>query len=161
MKNEMLTRIGTAAMAVLMTAAFTPILVSAQEDGKNALVGVWNLQVSRRNCDTGAVIAVVPAMLTFHRGGTMSDWGTGMSPSLRSPGQGIWNSESDGHYSQAFQFFRFNADGTLAGRQVNRTNVTLFNNGNNILNNAVAQIFDVNGNLIAVNCSTALGTRFQ
>ena len=162
-----------------MLATFAQISVSAQDQGNEesgaqarevspassrqarALVGVWNVQVTRLNCQTGAVIGTASAMLTYARGGTMIDWGTGMSPSLRSPGQGVWSYDSGRNYTSAFQFFRFNADGTLAGRQIVRSQIELSHDANGLINSANAQILDVNGNVIANNCSTATATRFQ
>ncbi len=181
MKNTFLKTIGGTMLAILMLAAFAQISVSAQEDIVNnekgdeqnredlstrrentrKLEGVWDVSVTRFNCQTGTVIATVPAMLTYMRGGTMSDWGTGNPPSLRSPGQGVWSYVSRRHYASAFQFFRFNADGTLAGKQIVRSQIELSNDGNTHTISTTAQVLDVNGNVIANNCSNATATRFE
>jgi hypothetical protein len=125
------------------------------------LEGVWDVQVTRLNCQTGAVIATVPALLTYMRGGTMSDWGTGTPPSQRSPGHGVWSYDSGRDYTSAFQFFRYNPDGTLAGRQVVRNQIVLSRFGSSFNVTTTAQVLDVNGNVIANNCSTGVGTRFE
>lgn len=180
MKNIFLRIIGTAALATLMVAAFAQISVSAQdinndekggkqtqEDSLNRLSnarrleGVWNIQVTRINCQTGAVIANFPAMHVYRHGGTMDDFGAQNSPSLRGPGYGIWNYGSNRHYKLSFQFFRFNADGTLAGRNVARQENELSQDGNNFTQTSVAQAFDVNGNVIGTNCAVATGVRFE
>jgi hypothetical protein len=134
---------------------------SAQQAKARRLEGVWDVQVTRLNCQTGAVIATVPAMLTYMRGGTMSDWGTGTAPSQRSPGMGVWSYESGRNYTSAFQFFRYNPDGTLAGRQVVRNQIVLSDSGSSFDVTTTAQILDLNGNVIANNCSTGVGTRFE
>ena len=181
MKNTILKTIGTI-LAILMLTVFTQISVSAQEDifteeksdeqtqvldlsvqrrNARALEGVWNHTNTRRNCATGEAIQTFAVMHTYMRGGTMSDWGAGSPPSLRSNGQGIWNYQSRRLYTTAFQFFRFNPDGTYAGKQVVREQIRLSLDGNSYNASATAQVFDAGGNVIANNCSTGIGTRFE
>ncbi|MBA2493270.1 MAG: hypothetical protein H0V31_01070 [Acidobacteria bacterium] len=91
MKNTFLKTIGTTVLTILMLATFAQISVSAQDKnseeesstqtqedssarrGRNeiALEGSWNIQVTRRNCETGAALVTFPTMSTFMRGGTM------------------------------------------------------------------------------------------
>jgi hypothetical protein len=182
MRNTFWKTIGTTTLAALMTITIAHISVSAQgdviaqEDGDKqiqqedlsqqrrnvrALEGVWNYTNIRRNCATGDAIQVFAVMHTYMRGGTMSDWGAGNPPSLRSNGQGIWHYESRRLYTTAFQFFRFNADGTFAGKQVVREEIQLSRDGNSYNATATAQVFDSSGNVIANNCSTGTATRFE
>jgi len=180
MKNTFLKTIGGTMLAILMVTMFTQISVSAQdknnkeessvqpledlstqEENERRLEGVWNVQVTRLDCQTGAVIGTGPAILTFVRGGTMHDFGTGRSPSTRSPGYGVWSHGSGRRYSDAFQFFLFNADGTLAGRQIVREQIELSRSENSFTNSASSQILDAGGNVVMTRCSTAIGTRFE
>ncbi len=180
MKNTFLKTIGTTVLTILMLATFAQISVSAQdiineEQGDEQtredsftlrantrrLEGVWDLTVTVRNCQTGAAIRTFPSMHTYMRGGTMQDFGVGGAPLPRSSGQGVWNYQSRGRYSAAFQFFRFNADGTLAGKQINRVQIELSHDGNNYTSSAVAQVLDAGGNIVANNCFTATATRFE
>lgn len=151
-------------LALACVAALGGIAASAQSDESRharSLEGVWNLQVTRVNCQTGTVIATFPAMHIYMRGGTMEDFGAQNSPTLRGPGYGTWTYESDGHFSLAFQFFRFNPDGTLAGRNVARQTNALSDDGNSLTQSSVAQALDTSGNVIGTNCASAIGTRFQ
>ncbi len=102
-------------------------------------------------------------MLTFMQGGTMQETGSRIAPSLRGPGHGVWRNVSEFHpqYTSTFQFFRFNADGTHAGRQIVRQQIELSNDGNSFTSSATAQVLDVNGNVTANNCSNGIGTRFE
>jgi hypothetical protein len=178
MKNIFSKKISGAILAILSIAVFSQISVSAQDKGSDeesvaqdrgglpgnplkALVGVWDIQVTGRNCQTGDVLRTFSAMQTYMRGGTMSDFGTGNVPSQRSPGMGIWNYESGRRYVTAFQFFRYNADGTLAGKQISRAQLQLSRDGDSYTTTVTAQVLDVNGNVIQNNCSTASATRFQ
>lgn len=180
MKNTFLKTIGVTMLAFLMLATFTQISASAQDvtNGEKSdeqtqedssalranarrLEGVWNLTVTRRDCLTGAAIGTGSAILTFVRGGTMHDFGTGRPPSTRSPGYGVWDYQSNRRYTDAFQFFLYNADGTFAGKQIVREQIVLSRDGNSLTNSATSQILDVNGNVIMNRCSTATATRFE
>ena len=180
MRNTFLKATGRAALAVLLLAMFAQIPVSAQDNSKeeqsgeqtqeaeskrrgNArkLEGSWNHQGMRLNCQTGAIIGTFQALFTFTRGGTFWESGSQISPSLRSPSHGVWSYQSGRRYTTAFQFFRFNADGTLAGRQIVRQQIELSHDGNSYTATATAQVVDVNGNVIANNCAAGEGTRFE
>lgn len=180
MKNTFLKTTGSAALAILIMAAFSQISVSAQDRGNEeetsmqerevspapnrparALEGSWNHQVTRLNCQTGTILGTFPAMFTFARGGTFWEAGSNTSPALRSPSHGVWSYQSSRQFTTAFQFFRFNADGTPAGRQVVRQQIELSHDGNSYTATATSQILDVNGNVLATNCSAGTATRFQ
>jgi hypothetical protein len=115
----------------------------------------------RLNCATGATLGTFQAMFTFNRGGTFWESGTQTSPALRSSSHGLWNYQSNRHYTTRFQFFRFNADGTPAGRQIVSQQIELSADGNSYTATATAQVLDVGGNVIANNCAAGSGTRFE
>jgi len=181
MKNTILKTIGTMALATLMLAMFAQISVSAQEDvvneqqieeqtledlsaqGENArrLEGSWNHEGMRLNCQTGAILGTFSAMFTFTHGGTFWESGTQISPALRSPSHGVWSHQNGRRYNTAFQFFRFNADGTLAGKQIVRQQIEVSRSGNSYTATATAQVLDAGGNVIANNCAAGTGTRFE
>ena len=156
-------KIGMAALAVLILPTFAQMSVSAQEprDEYRKLEGSWNTVVTRLNCTTGAVLGTFPAMFTFSQGGTFWEAGTNTPPTLRGPSHGFWNFESRGMYTAAFQFFRFNADGTLAGRAIVRQQIQLSDDWTTYTATARTQLLDVNGNIIATNCSSSFSTRFE
>jgi len=175
MKNILLKTIGKAALGILMLAVFAPIWVSAQDNGievqnleelsdqrgiERDLEGSWNTQVTIRNCETGAAIASFPAMNTFMRGGTMQEFSVG-SGLLRGPGHGVWNHQSGRRFSYAFQFFRFNADGTYAGLTRARRQVELSRSGNSYNASATIEIINTGGVVVATACATEVGTRFE
>lgn len=180
MTNTILKTIGKALTAFLMLAAFTQISVSAQDimseektdaqtqeesaaRRRNArrLEGSWNHTGTRLNCSTGAPTGTFSAMFTFNRGGTFWESGTQISPALRSPSHGVWSYDGGRSYTTSFQFFRFNPDGTLAGRQIVRQQLELSPSGNSYTTTATAQVLDSSGNVIANNCSSGTGTRFE
>ena len=156
-------KIGRAALGVLILPMFAQMLVLAQEprDEYRKLEGSWNTVVTRLNCTTGAVLGTFPAMFTYSQGGTFWEAGTNTPPTLRGPSHGFWNFESRGMYTAAFQFFRFNADGTLAGRAIVRQRIQLSDDWTTYGSIARTQLLDVSGNVIATNCSSGFSTRFE
>ncbi len=181
MKTTILKTISTM-LAILMLTIFAQISISAQEEISNTeksgeqtqeedaaarrsnsrkLEGSWNHTGTRLNCSTGAVLGTFQALFTFNRGGTFWESGTQTSPALRSSSHGLWSYQWNRRYTTAFQFFRFNADGTHAGRQIVRQQIQMSNDGNSYTATATAQVLDVNGNVTANNCAAGTATRFE
>src|SRR5213596_3784445 len=139
MKTTFLRTIGGTILTILMSATFGQISALAQnlEGGQTKnneqyaknIEGSWDHVTTRLNCQTGAVLGTFQAMFTFSAGGTFWEAGTNLAPSLRGPSHGVWERDSPGVYTTAFQFFRFNADGTLAGRQIVRQHIEVSDDG--------------------------------
>jgi len=180
MKNTILKTIGTAAMTILMMAMLTQISVFAQEDivieEKNGaltekesfsphdisrgLEGSWDAQVTFTNCRTGAAVSPpFPAMATYMQGGTMQEFGVA-SGLFRGPGHGVWSYLGGRNFSNSFQFFRFNPDGTPNGRVIVRKQID-FRPGNSYVATSRTEFYDNNGNLFMRGCATEIGTRFE
>ena len=93
------------------------VLDRLKEAQARKLEGTWRVQVTIRDCQTGAALRTFPAMLTFARGGTLTETTTGFGPAQRSPGHGFWR-HTDGHtYSVVSEAFLFNPAGAWTGTQ--------------------------------------------
>ncbi len=165
MKNKLMQTIVGTFLGLLMLIIGTQTLVFGQENKTNgqqssALVGVWRNTITLRNCQTGNQIATFQGLLTFHEGGTMSEFG-GINPVLRSPGHGVWQASNPFHPTFAFTFLRFNADGTFAGTQRVRSTVSLGLDGNAFQSTGMAEVLDVNDNVVGISCAATMATRFQ
>ncbi|MEP6703877.1 MAG: hypothetical protein ABJB34_03645, partial [Acidobacteriota bacterium] len=66
-----------------------------------------------------------------------------------------------GTFSGTFQFFRFNADGTIAGRQIVIQNIQLNRDGNGYTSDATSTVLGVAGNVLSTGCSAGVATRFE
>ncbi|MDQ3064522.1 MAG: hypothetical protein M3R14_16910 [Acidobacteriota bacterium] len=167
MKKQILKAIGGASLAILVLAVFAQSWVSAENKGSESLqtepslVGSWNVQVSIRDCHTGMILVTFPAMITYNQGGTMQETANDAAPLLRLPGHGVWSQHNGRRYSNAFQFFRFNPDGTFAGRNIIRGAISLGQSGNEYTTTDTVGVFDANGNLIVTACATSTATRFE
>lgn len=167
MKNKIMQTIVGTFLGLLMLLVATQTSVLGQEDKINgqqssALVGVWQVTVQPRNCQTGDPVApAFQSLYSFHEGGTATEDSAGLSPNLRSTAHGVWNTSNMFHPSFAFNFLRFNADGTFAGRNTVRAIVNLGQSGNDYTTNGTFEVFAANGNLITMGCVTSTATRFQ
>lgn len=122
--------------------------VSKHSQRARKIEGVWDVLVSRRDCQTGHPSPTPPnrVMNMFIRGGTLME--TGGRPTTRGPGLGTWQHLGGRRYSAVFRFFRFNTDGSSAGsRKVTRT-IELSRDANEFTATASDELFDADDNLI-------------
>ena len=146
------------------------ISVSGREDGDSAaksggIAGVWRTVVSSQDCVTGTPAPFsIRSLLTFHSGGTMSEWGVvpGSSPALRSPGHGVW-SRGQGwqNYTYTFTHYLYDAAGAYIGRQKVAGSIVYDASGDRITMNARVEARNANEEVIASFCATSVGTRFE
>jgi hypothetical protein len=119
--------------------------------------GAWESTITIRDCTSGAVVRTFKGMNTFHRGGTLSD--TNNAPTAtRGPGQGVWK-KGAGTYTASFRFYRYNADGSLAGSQKVTRTTTLGTDGNSSSGTISAQIIDTSETVLQTLCGTEASVR--
>ena len=126
--------------------------------------GVWQVIRGGVNCNdpNQALGLPFPAIMTFHRDGTVS--GAAKSPvtgPFDTPEHGLWQREPG---SQNYSFrelqYRYDGSGTFLGSLVITANVEL--TGANSFNySATIQLANANGNPIATLCGRATATRFE
>ena len=167
MKLRTLGAVFGVALTFVLALTATQMSASAQEEsgkistGNGKIVGVWDVRVTRRDCQTGDALGVNPPVMNmFNRGGTLLETGAGL-PTRRGPGLGTWQYVGGHSYSAVFRFFRFNADGSFAGtRRVART-IELSRDANEFTATATDELFDANGELIQAGCATETATRLE
>jgi len=125
------------------------------------LEGTWRVQVSIRDCTSGAVLRTFPAMLTFAKGGTLTETTTGFPPALRTPDHGVWSFFGEHSYTGVSEAFLFNPAGVWTGTQRLTQSIEIGQDGDELNSTASNEIFDINGNLILTGCATAVGSRFE
>lgn len=180
MKNTILKTVGAAALAILMMAMFAQIPAFAQEvktdklqndeltsensseqDGGERIVGTWDVQVTIRNCQTGAAIRTFPSVTSYMSGGTFVESTSGTPQALKTPGQGVWSQLSRQTYRLAFKSFNFDAGNNFTGWQIVRQQVTLNRRADESESAGTVQVYAPNGNLVFTGCSTATAVRFE
>ena len=191
MKNTFLKTTVGKFLALLMLFGCTQFFVSGQESeqgdlqeeqtelsGRN-IVGAWRTAITLVNCQTGLPVSPVGrGLLTFNKGGTLSEYnaGPGSSPAMRSPGHGVWAQNDDRrNYSFVFVINRYDASSVFIGTTkvtaalelgvIGASGNLFTRNGVNDFNTytttASVEIFDARDNLIGTGCATSVGTRIQ
>jgi hypothetical protein len=156
----------TVCLAVVTSAAGA-VLVQACGGGDNAtaqsatdpIIGVWESAVTQKDCTSGATVATFRGAQVFHAGGTLTDTNS-TAPSTRSVGMGVWVKGSD-NYTATFRFYRYNADGSLAGTNVVTRTVTLSADGNSATASTSLKVLDTAGNTLQSGCASDTATRFH
>jgi hypothetical protein len=160
-RTQKIMKQGILGIVVAIACAHAAIIAQdppVEPEGKG-IEGTWDHQVTIRICATGAPIAQVSTMSTYGQGGVISEVSAGQSPAVRSPGLGVWNHVRGREYSEAVRFFRFNPDGTRAGKTVILSNfVHLLDD--TLDYTSMVRNYDVNGVLVSTVCATTTSTRF-
>ena len=160
MKNTILKTIGVLALAISVLTMLAPVWVSGQSGG-GRLEGTWDVQVTIRNCQTGAAIRAFPSLTTFMSGGTTLDSTSGVPQALKTPGQGVWSHVNGNTYRFSFKSFSFDAGGNSTGSTKITHEASLDSNAAEYTSAGTAEVYDPNGNLIFTGCSTTTATRFE
>jgi hypothetical protein len=137
----------------------------AQEDSSGSqggrLEGTWRVQVSVRDCQTGAVLRAFPALFAFAKGGTLTETTAGQSPALFTPGFGVWRHTKGQTYTAVNEVFVFNPAGVwIQTHRFTRT-IDLDRGANDFTDTIKLEILDTSGNLIAPGCGTSVARRFE
>ena len=163
------TFIGLASVAVLalvvafMSTAVTPAAPKLQSSDSQGgkIEGTWRVQVTLRNCQSGAEIRVFPALLTFADGGTLTGTSTVISPGLRSPDHGVWGHDGGRSYHAVDEAFIFTPAGVWVSTQRLSQSIELSADGDTFTSDAHTEFFDTLGNLTSSGCATAVATRMK
>ena len=122
--------------------------------------GVWQVVRHGVNCnDPNQVLSTFPAIMTFHRDGTMTADTGALEGSTNE--YGSWQREPGNHnYSFRDTSFSTDENGDLAISFLITATLHL-TDANSFTYSATIQIFDADGNLIATFCGRSTGTRFE
>ena len=141
---------------------------AARSNPEGRLQGTWRVQVNPRNCQTGAPIPSFSVLLSFARGGTLTEVmnAQALLPGQRTTGLGVWRHTQGNDYKAVWEaFILFDTPPTSPGflfkRGVQRLMWDFEVDGDQITIDASSQFFDTNGNLLAVTCASGTGTRFE
>ena len=160
MSNTLLKAFGAIALVVSLAAVFTPVWGSGQDGGRR-LEGTWDVQVSIRNCQTGAEIRSFASVTSFIFGGITIDSTSGTPQAQRTPGQGVWSHLSGNTYRFSFKTFSFDAGNNFTGWTKITHDAWLDSNGTQYTSAGTAEVYAPNGTLVFTGCSTTTATRFE
>jgi hypothetical protein len=172
----------TALVVALVSLGSARALAQPDESRPNAaLVGVWGVQVTLRNCSTHAPLGpAFPSLVTFHGDGTISEaaGSVAFAPGQRTPGHGVWKRESRRAYRQSmvalllfatppnlpgtpgFDPTKPVSPGFSAGWVTVDHTVTMADE-DHLTSSGTNTFYDVNGTAYRTGCSTAVGDRVR
>jgi hypothetical protein len=144
---------------------------ASQGDSWKDIQGVWRVEVTLRNCSTGAPLGpAFSSVVTFHEGGTVSE--TTASPAFaagqRTSGQGTWDTLGHHTYTQKMiALITFDTapnlpvtPGFFAGASVVSQTLELTDR-DHLASSGTNQFYRTDGTVYRTGCSTATGTRFE
>jgi hypothetical protein len=161
-----LSSLGCGALASLGLFAGTASADANGSPPQPQLEGAWQVVVTLRvdasDCTTATVIVdpwnPFPSFNTFHRGGTMSEFGTRSPPSTRTSGHGVWKRTGGRTYEYRSVFFSFTPDNVLAANMDVRADIKLTRNGRKFEGVSRLVRTDLAGNALHF-CATLAGER--
>ena len=163
MKNTFLKTIGGIALTLVMLAMLTPARkASSDQGGGGRLEGTWEVQLQRRNCQTGDPIGTtIQELATFMFGGTAIDSTAGVPQALKTPSQGVWNHVSGSTYSFSLKSLNFDGGGSFSGWSRFAQEITLNSDATEYTSAGTVEVFNASGVSVFKGCSTATATRLE
>jgi hypothetical protein len=162
-----------AGLIIAFLTALTPVAAAqgSESGSNNGLQGVWMVQVTLRNCASGSAVApVFESLVTYHRGGTISESAGTLSfaPGQRTGGHGNWTQEQARTYSQTMvALILFDtppnlpiSPGFFAGWQTVTHSVDL-TDADHFTSAGTNAFYKFDGTLYRTGCSTSVGRRFK
>src|SRR6266404_997004 len=144
---------------------------AAQSNREGRLQGTWRVQVNPRNCQTGAPLPSFSALVSYARGGTLTEVINSQAflPGQVTPGLGVWSHTHANTYRAVWEvFILFDTPPAVPGfpfkRGVQRLMRDIEVHGDQMTFNATSQFLDPDGNpfIPARNtCASGTGTRFE
>jgi hypothetical protein len=171
MRNPLWKVISIPALSALLVAAqATPAAAqddtSPRQNGRK-LEGAWLVDVTSRDCTTGAALRSFPGVMTFVRDGVLfensvgSATATGQPPTERSTAQGTWGYTEQNTYAASVWFFRFGTDNMYSGATRSTFEIFLSDDGESFTSTELAQSFTMAGVLMGTRCNSRIGRRVE
>jgi hypothetical protein len=125
------------------------------------IVGVWDVAVTLRDCQTGNPVGAVRARNMFIASGTLTELNARGNPILRNPSFGTWRRDGARTYSAVFRYSRFDTAGTFTQTVKVTRQILLGRGAKAFAASAFVEVFDANDNLVQTGCATEAATRLE
>jgi hypothetical protein len=164
--SKVFSRAATAFLAGVLVLGAGTVANAQSEQSTNGLEGTWRVQVTQYNCSTGAARPPFWSLLSFARGGTLTETTSSPAflPGQRTSGHGVWSSTAEGTYSavsEAFILFDSptNPPGLKMGTQKILQAIVLIDE-DHFSSLASVMFFNADGTTV-IGCAKAAGTRLS
>lgn len=157
---------GLFALAMTIALVLAPGSIASAQSQQTAsgrgLEGTWRVEVTLRDCNTGAPLgSPFRSLITFARGGTVSETTSRFSPAVRGPGHGIWKQLQGSTFSSTLEAFLYSPAGIWIGWQRLTQTLEIGDDPNISTAKVHNEIFDTNDKLLVSGCSTAVAHRMD
>jgi hypothetical protein len=163
-----LRRILSVAFALIVATAFLQPFqggAAPRSNRKSRITGTWRVQMTPKNCQTGAPMPPFSFLVSFARGGTFTEVmnAPAFSPGQRTTGLGVWSRVNWNTYKSVSEAFLLFDSPTTPGfrRGAQRLTWNIEVDDDQIAIESAGQFLDDVGNVIAASCATGIGTRFE
>jgi hypothetical protein len=120
------------------------------------LEGVWDLNVTVVNCQSGVLIRTVRSLQMYNPDGSITETANTF---LRGSSFGSWGHAGPETYAANYWFFRYNPDGTFKSFAEGLNKIELSGNGSHFTASGTITDYDATGNVISVGCVTQTARR--
>jgi len=160
MKRSPLRAISGLALTVFLVVSATQVPAAGPNGKARRIEGTWSVQVTARNCDTGAEIRTFPVKTTFlARGDTIVTTSVSF-PFLRSLGHGVWEHTGGRSFTNTVELFVYAQDHTFVGIERVTQNIELNESGDEFTSTNTFELPLPNGQVMR-GCSTSIGRRLE
>jgi hypothetical protein len=158
-------------LATAIAVASGGALGASRGDSGKEIQGAWLVQVTLRNCATGAAMGpAFGSVVTFHQGGTVTETtaSPGFAVGQRTPAQGVWERQGHGTYTQKMvALIAFDTapnlpvtPGFFAGWSIVEQTVEVIDE-DHLSSVGTNAFYRTDGTVYRTGCSTAALTRFE
>jgi hypothetical protein len=161
---------GGTSIGIVLALASASVSAEDANGGAHApsLVGTWQIEMTVRldaaDCSTSELLPYppnpFPGLISFHEGGTLSEYASRSPPSVRSSGFGSWKQVGKYRYKARRTFMEFDPNGLLWRTMVIESQIQLGKYGSKYKEVSRLEMTDVSGNVLNF-CATIEGARFN
>jgi hypothetical protein len=149
------------ACILLLGSRTAAIAQSDDTDVNLGLEGAWRVQLTVRDCQTGAPQREFPALFTFAKGGTLTVTTAGQSPAMSTTGLGVWRRTGGHTYTAVSEVFVFSGTGAWTATHRLTRAIEIGDEGDEFTDTVQLEIFSTTGVLLATGCATSAAKRFE
>jgi hypothetical protein len=140
----------TAAAGALLMQACGGGAIAQSASAPDPMIGLWDVDITVKDCTSGASMFSFKSMAMMHEGGTMSAGGDTF---------GVWKRESNGTYTVTLQFYLTANDGSITGTQKVKATRTLSADANSYTSTITRWQVDAQGNAGPAGCASESARR--
>jgi hypothetical protein len=143
-------------VCAMIAIAFAATQTALWAQSRHTVEGTWDVSVTVKNCQTGALIRTVRSLQMFSHDGSLTETANTF---LRGSSLGTWGRIDANSYTTMYWFFRYNPDGTFKSFAEALNKIELSGDGSHFTASGTIQDYDATGNPLSLGCVSHAATR--